>query len=288
MCADLALHRVIDETDGVVAELRDILVQLERGEIAATEALERIPALFSAVSVSTSEACVDIDRQLRCGFPEVVFAPGKPGDLICEIFQTLLDAGQDCLATRVSDEQANVLRRRFSDAIHNPVAATVTILRTTTSDPKRRIAVVSAGSSDRPVAEEAMETARWTGCTVDGICDVGVAGPHRLLNHVQRLRRSSAIVVVAGMEGALPSVVAGHVDCPVIGVPTSVGYGVAFGGVSALLSMLTSCAANVAVVNIDAGFKAGYLAGMIAWQSRSVERDKATAPPDEPSRSADQ
>ncbi len=131
--------------------------------------------------------------------------------------------------------------------------------------------VVTAGTSDRPVAEEALETLRWMNCRVELIVDVGVAGPHRLLSQLELLRDADAIVVVAGMEGALPSVVGGHVDCPVIAVPTSVGYGANFGGLSALLGMLNSCAANVTVVNIDAGFKGGYIAGLIAH--RSAQRD---------------
>ena len=132
--------------------------------------------------------------------------------------------------------------------------------------------VVTAGTSDRPVAEEALETLRWMNCEADLIIDVGVAGPHRLQQHLESLRGCDAIVVAAGMEGALPSVVGGHVDCPVVAVPTSVGYGANLGGLSALLGMLNSCAANVAVVNIDAGFKAGYIAGLIARRCSKSSR----------------
>ena len=137
------------------------------------------------------------------------------------------------------------------------------------TNPQLVVAVVSAGTSDLPIAEEAVETVRWMNCDVALIVDIGVAGPQRLLSRVEQLRKADAVVVVAGMEGALPSVVAGHVSVPVFGVPTSVGYGANFGGVSALLSMLNSCASNVAVVNIDAGFKAAYLAGMVARATAS-------------------
>jgi NCAIR mutase (PurE)-related protein len=139
---------------------------------------------------------------------------------------------------------------------------------TALSEPHGNVCVVSAGTSDQPIAEEAHETLLWMGVGTELIPDIGVAGPHRLIAQVERLRKADAIVVAAGMEGALPSVVAGHVACPVFAVPTSVGYGASFGGLAALLGMLNSCAANVAVVNIDAGFKAGYLAGLVALRSR--------------------
>ncbi len=211
----------------------------------------------------TPEACVDLGRAERCGFPEVVYGRGKTPKAIVGVFEALTAAGQACLATLVNDEQATVVQARFPDVVFNKTART---LRISPKNQKSRglVAVVSAGTSDLPIAEEAVETIRWANCEVDLIVDVGVAGPQRLLNRVEQLRRADSIVVVAGMEGALPSVVAGHVSTPVFAVPTSVGYGANFGGVSALLSMLNSCASNVAVVNIDAGFKAAYLAGMVA------------------------
>jgi pyridinium-3,5-biscarboxylic acid mononucleotide synthase len=210
----------------------------------------------------TPEACVD----LGSGFPEVVYGRGKTPEAIVGVFEALSAAGQSCLATRVDAQQAVAVRERFPEAVFNQTAGT---LRISSKTAKRRglVAVVSAGTSDLPVAEEAAETIRWMNCDVDLIVDVGVAGPQRLLGRVEQLRTAHAIVVVAGMEGALPSVVAGHVSTPVFAVPTSVGYGANFGGVAALLSMLNSCAANVAVVNIDAGFKAAYLAGMVARAS---------------------
>lgn len=222
-----------------------------------------IPAALEQVA-AVDGALVDLGRQTRCGFPEVVYGPGKPPEVVVAVFEELLKAGQPCLATRVSPEQVDAVRRRFPECIHHASARTVRIPLPGKVDPIGRVVVVTAGSSDRPVADEAAETLRWMGCDVEIITDIGVAGPQRLLAAVPRLRQADALVVVAGMEGALPSVVAGHVAVPVFAVPTSVGYGANFGGLSALLSMLNSCAANVAVVNIDAGFKGAWLAGMVA------------------------
>jgi len=184
------------------------------------------------------------------------------------------------LATRMSAEQAVELQRRFPQGAYNPVGRTFRIpLATAKSadgpagDTAGRVTIVTAGTSDLPVAEEARETALWTGARVNTILDVGVAGPHRLTANLPQLRGADAVVVVAGMEGALPSVVGGHVACPVLAVPTSVGYGASFGGVAALLGMLNSCASNVTVVNIDAGFKGGYIAGLIA---KNVARYRKT------------
>jgi NCAIR mutase (PurE)-related protein len=221
-------------------------------------------------------AKVDLARAGRCGFPEVVFAEGKSVESIEKIFRALFDHGADVLATRMSAEQAEVLADRFPRGEYNAVGRTFRIRREEPSaevkPPTGRVAIVTAGTSDLPVAEEARQTALWTGAKVDFIEDVGVAGPHRLTASLPVLREAHAVVVVAGMEGALPSVVGGHVSCPVIGVPTSVGYGTSFGGVAALLAMLNSCAANVTVVNIDGGFKGGYLAGLIARNSGLADR----------------
>jgi NCAIR mutase (PurE)-related protein len=214
---------------------------------------------------------LDLDRQRRCGFPEVVFGEGKSAETMVAIFQRLLGEGMPVLATRVTPEKAAVLQQHFEQSKYNATAKTFRI--GAGEKPKLdRVAVVTAGTSDLPVAEEARETLEWMGADVVMVHDVGVAGPHRLPEQLEKLRDVAAVVVVAGMEGALPSVVGGYVDCPVIGVPTSVGYGANFGGLSALLSMLNSCAANVSVVNIDAGFKAGYVAGLIA---RTKQRDRA-------------
>jgi pyridinium-3,5-biscarboxylic acid mononucleotide synthase len=212
---------------------------------------------------------LDLDRAQRCGHPEVVFGEGKSPETIVAVFRTQQAAGQASLATRVNPVQAEGVRAAFPDAIHNAVARTIRLPHPTSppspqAKSDRFVLVVTAGSSDRPVAEEALETLVWMGAHAELITDVGVAGPERLLKHVPRLREAVAIIVIAGMEGALPSVVGGWVACPVIAVPTSVGYGTSFNGLTALLGMLNSCSANVAVVNIDAGFKAGYLAGLIA------------------------
>ncbi|MCA9106153.1 MAG: nickel pincer cofactor biosynthesis protein LarB [Planctomycetales bacterium] len=227
-------------------------------------------------SASAESLTLDLDRERRCGYPEVIYGPGKPTDVVVKAVAALHDRGQDALVTRVDEPQAQALREAFPDGHFNSRART---WRCQTDTPERPlesglldatvhavapVAVVTAGTSDGPVAEEAAETLAWMRVPVKRINDVGVAGPHRLVARAAELRECGAIVVVAGMEGALPSVVAGHVGCPVIGVPTSVGYGANFQGVAALLSMLNSCAANVVVVNIDAGFKGGYVAGMIA------------------------
>lgn len=210
------------------------------------------------------EAQVDLDRSRRCGFPEVVFAQGKSVEAMEKIFASLVEHGVDVFATRMSSEQASVLESRFPGGRYNPVGRTFRIPLAEVKPTRGKVAIVTAGTSDLPVAEEARETADWTGAEVITIQDVGVAGPHRLKANLPLIESADAVVVVAGMEGALPSVVGGHVACPVIAVPTSVGYGASFGGLAALLGMLNSCASNVTVVNIDAGFKGGYIAGLIA------------------------
>lgn len=218
---------------------------------------------------------LDLDRRRRCGFPEVVYGPGKNSEQLREIVTTLLRHNEPVLVTRVDSIQAASLLSAFPDGRHNEVARTFRVdakLVPSTIEPAQQgkgkatahVALISAGTGDLPVAEEARETLDWMGVRVTMIHDVGVAGPHRLPARLTEFENADAIIVVAGMEGALPSVVAGYVSCPVIGVPTSVGYGANFAGVSALLSMLNSCASNVAVVNIDAGFKAAFMAGLIA------------------------
>ena len=245
-------------------DLQRLLSAVAEGELSigdAKVALENL-APQSTVSNDDESLRLDVARQTRCGFPEVVYAPGKSNAQIKDAFQSLLEAEQNCLATRVTDEQAEFLVERFPQACFNAEAKTV---RINLDDNKSgKVAVVTAGTSDRPVALEAVETLKWMNVGTELLSDVGVAGPQRFLQVKHRLDDCGAVVVVAGMEGALPSVVAGWLSCPVIAVPTSVGYGAAFGGVAALLSMLNSCASNVAVVNIDSGYKGGFLAGMIA------------------------
>jgi pyridinium-3,5-biscarboxylic acid mononucleotide synthase len=228
-----------------------------------------------APSAQLSAATVDLDRRRRCGYPEVIFGPGKTVEQICQIAATLVEHCEPVLATRIDEQQAAGLLAAFPSGRHNKVARTFRFGSESSPgptqqgkvSPKSFVAVISAGTGDLPVAEEARETLDWMGVSVTMVHDVGVAGPQRLPARLADFEHAAAIVVVAGMEGALPSVVGGYVSCPVIGVPTSVGYGANFGGVSALLSMLNSCANNVAVVNIDAGFKAGFMAGLIANRS---------------------
>jgi NCAIR mutase (PurE)-related protein len=243
-----------------ISQLAHALLQ---GQLSIEEFAHRLAA---APQADLGELQLDLDRARRCGFPEVIFGPGKsPETMVCAC-RTLLDAGQGCLCTRVSAEQAAALSRVFPNGIYEPVARTFRVAAPARdqSPTHGRVVVLTAGTSDQTVALEAVETLRWMEVGVELIQDVGVAGPQRLLRRVPELAGADAVVVVAGMEGALPSVVGGYVDCPVIAVPTSVGYGANLGGLAPLLTMLNSCAANVVVVNIDAGFKGGYVAGMIA------------------------
>ena len=242
--------------------------QLLDGQLTPQKFAEELTREHSA---QLDHATLDLDRQRRCGFPEVVFGEGKSVKLLTQIFQTLLAEQINVLATRVDAQKAEDLLVTFPQGRYNHQGRTFRIELNGRKPPiAGPVAVVTAGSSDLAVAEEARETLDWMGTRVEMIHDVGVAGPQRLLEHVPTLSTCDAVVVVAGMEGALPSVVGGHVPCPVIAVPTSVGYGASFGGLAALLGMLNSCAANVTVVNIDAGFKGGYIAGMIAAGRQAV------------------
>jgi NCAIR mutase (PurE)-related protein len=212
---------------------------------------------------------LDVARVARCGFSEVIFSPGKTLSDLTQAAERLLAERQTVLMTRIEAADAAALVQQFSTAIHNPLARTLRIAAVDSAGPATHVdpppvAVLTAGTGDIPIAEEACETLRWMGVEPRRAYDVGVAGPHRLLPHVPFLQTCRAIVVVAGMEGALPSVVGGHTSCPVIAVPTSLGYGAHFQGLVPLLGMINSCAANVVAVNIDAGFKGGYLAGLIA------------------------
>jgi len=236
------------------------------GRLAASEISAEEFLRLAAVEVGQAEiATVDLARAERCGFPEVIYGSGKSVAAIAEIAEQLLASEQRVLVTRVKAEKATELLQKFPEAQYNEVARTLQIhLASPLAAPIGHVAVITAGTSDVPVAEEARETLAWMGVRATMVHDVGVAGPHRLPERLAEFANADAVVVVAGMEGALPSVVGGYVPCPVFGVPTSVGYGANLGGLSALLSMLNSCASNVAVVNIDAGFKAGYLAGLVA------------------------
>lgn len=244
-------------------ELRVLLEQVRQGDVAPDEAAGRIR---SAPFVDAGGfAKVDLHRRLRCGYPEVVFGQGKTAEQIEAILAVLLRHEHGGLVTRVAPEVAAHLKARYPEGEHNAVARTFWVRGAADPGPKLgRVVVVTAGTSDLPVAEEARVTAEAWNCEVSLVADVGVAGLHRLLNQLPTFNGADALVVVAGMEGALPSVVGGLVDCPVIAVPTSIGYGASFQGISALLTMLNSCASNVVVCNVDAGFNGGHVAGLIA------------------------
>jgi NCAIR mutase (PurE)-related protein len=242
------------------AEAAQLLERFRVGKVSAEKVLR---AFQAAPATDLGFAQVDAHRALRKNFPEVIFGAGKTTEQIIGIAAKLLELGQQVLVTRVTAEQGRALRKKFKLAVHHALARCVTIEKK--AMPKRPgfIAVVCAGTSDLPVAEEASVTAEIMGNKVERINDVGVAGLHRMLARLDLLQSANVIVAVAGMEGALPSVLAGLVSKPVIAVPTSVGYGASFGGVAALLAMLNSCASGVTVVNIDNGFGAGYAASQI-------------------------
>ena len=241
--------------------IRELLESVRAGETDTDDALERLAQL---PFVEIEGARVDTHRALRAGLPEVIFAPGKTPTQIAEIVATLRAAEQDVLATRVEAEVAQKVLERLGSGVYDADSRTLWFgPEVAPVLGKGRVAVVSAGTSDGPVANEAARVARCFGNEVDQLSDVGVAGLHRLLASSEVLRAARVLIVVAGMEGALPTVVGGLVDKPVIAVPTSVGYGASFGGVAALLGMLTSCASNVSVVNIDNGFGAAYVATLI-------------------------
>ena len=240
--------------------LDEILAAYKTGALDLENAVTQIRgAFFQDLGHST----LDSDRVSRTGAAEVIYGEHKTPDQIVELVQAITQANQNALVTRTTPEVYERVRERFADATYHDQARTIVLQPHKPSEVETPIAVVTAGTSDLPVAEEAAVTAEFYGNSVLRIHDVGVAGVHRLLTRMDDIRACRVVVVVAGMEGALPSVVGGLVDKPVIAVPTSVGYGAAFGGVTALLGMLTSCASGLSVVNIDNGFGAGYLANMI-------------------------
>ncbi len=242
-------------------DLKTLLQQIKDGALGVDSAMERLRHLpFEDVGHAT----VDHHRGLRQGFPEVIFGQGKSFEQLERIINALLAQGNNILATRLDREMAHEVQRIFPAASYHATGRCLTIEQKPVEEKGRgTILVVSAGTSDIPVAEEALVTARMLGNRVEHLYDVGVAGIHRLLARRELLFSASVLIVVAGMEGALPSVVGGLVDRPVIAVPTSVGYGASFGGVAALLGMLNSCAAGVTVVNIDNGFGAAYAASLM-------------------------
>jgi pyridinium-3,5-biscarboxylic acid mononucleotide synthase len=245
----------------VTAEsIHKLFVQVRAGKVSPDEAVQRLRHLpFEDLEF----AKVDHHRALRAGMPEVIFGQGKTPAQLAQIFSRLAQHDGNLLATRVSKEQFAAVKKKVRGAQYRELARAVILQRDEKKYGKGIIAVVSAGTSDIPVAEEAVVTAEIMGNDVEHLYDVGVAGIHRLLANRASLTRARVVIVCAGMEGALPSVVGGLVGVPVIAVPTSVGYGAAFKGVAALLGMMNSCASNVSVVNIDNGFGAGYVAALI-------------------------
>ena len=241
-------------------EAIQLLEKFRAGSVGRGQVLR---AFQAAPTADLGFAQVDTHRALRKGFPEVIFGAGKSPAQVVKIAAKLVAHEQRVLVTRLTPEHARALRKKFKRAVHHEAARCVTIENQPLAKRPGSIAVICAGTSDLAVAEEAAVTAEIMGNRVERIVDAGVAGLHRILSRLETIQRANVLVVVAGMEGALPSVVAGLVSKPVIAVPTSVGYGASFGGVAALLGMLNSCGSGVTVVNIDNGFGAGYAASQI-------------------------
>ena len=243
--------------------VRALLEELRAGRVTAEDVVARLAA---SPYEDLGFARVDHHRELRTGFPEVVFGLGKTPEQIVRLAGSLLGRSDRLLVTKAGAEAYEAVREEVEDASYDEQARTIVVDRSDARERVGGVVVASAGTSDLPVAREAVVTAEVMGCEVIQLNDVGVAGIHRLLEHLPTLQAARVVVAVAGMEGALPSVVGGLVRAPVIAVPTSVGYGASYGGIAALLAMLNSCAPGVAVVNIDNGFGAGYLAAVIAKQ----------------------
>ncbi len=242
-----------------IEKLRALLEEVKGGEIAVDDALQSLRTLpFEDLGFSK----IDHHRQLRTGFPEVIFCQGKTVEHVKQISERILAAGHPLLATRATPDMYEAVKAIQPAARYNDLGRTISVSQSE-EEGTPGILVVSAGTSDLPVAEEAAETVLMMGNAPERLYDVGVAGLHRLISNHEKLLTARVIIVIAGMEGALPSVVGGLVDCPVIAVPTSIGYGASFGGLAALLGMLNSCASGVTVVNIDNGFGAGYSASLI-------------------------
>lgn len=237
-----------------------LLEEFRAGKVSREKALQ---AFQAAPVANLGFASVDTHRALRNGFPEVIFGAGKTPEQVAKIAAKVVGKNGRVLITRASQEQARAVRKKFKMAVHHKTARCITIEKKPVVKRAGTVAVICAGTSDLPVAEEAAITAEIMGNRVERIWDVGVAGLHRLLARLETIQQANVLVVVAGMEGALPSVVAGLVARPVIAVPTSIGYGASFGGLAALLGMLNSCGSGVTVVNIDNGFGAGYAASQI-------------------------
>lgn len=241
-------------------EIKQLLLEVKQGVVDVDSAMTQLKDLpFSDLGFAN----IDNHRELRTGYPEVIFGAGKTTTQVVQIIQYMLTRNNNILVTRTSPEVYTAVRVVCPQAEYNMAARTISIKQRDMEMPETPIAIVTAGTSDIPVAEEAAITAEIFGNRVLRINDVGIAGIHRLFDKLDLIRSARVVIVIAGMEGALPSVVGGLVDKPVIAVPTSIGYGANFHGLSALLGMLTSCASGVAVMNIDNGFGAGYYASMI-------------------------
>ena len=252
---------VLSEKSMDADAIKEVLESVSSGRMTVDEALQKLKRLpFEDLAY----ACVDHHRPLRKGFPEVIFGEGKSVEQILGVVGAMVDQKDTVMITRISPEKAEAVRAKHPDAVYH-AEARMLVLKSEAVQPvgKGLVLVIAAGTSDIPVAEEAFLTAKTMGHRVEKLYDVGVSGLHRLMLRESFWTEASVFIVVAGMEGALPSVVGGLVDKPVIAVPTSVGYGASFGGITALLAMLNSCASNVSVVNIDNGFGAGYVAALI-------------------------
>jgi pyridinium-3,5-biscarboxylic acid mononucleotide synthase len=240
--------------------IEDILKQVRDGVLTPEAALEELKD-FPCRDLGFAQ--IDHHRELRKGHPEIIYGLGKTPDQIMKISAEILEKGSNLLVTKVKPETWNIIREGIPGSVYNELGRTVSLMTSPPPPGKGRIAVITAGTSDIPIAEEACATSEILGNETERIYDVGVAGLHRILGQYERIRKARVLIVVAGMEGALPSVVAGLTAVPIVAVPTSVGYGASFGGLAALLAMLNSCPGGVGVVNIDNGFGAAYLASLI-------------------------
>ena len=250
--------------------LEELLSKVKTGEIAINEAVEKLKKLPYE---DMGFAKIDHHRKLRKGQAEVIYCAGKTAQENAEIFERMLQNNDNIMGTRADENIYNAVQKVAADAVYNVKARIITVKRAEIQLAKDSIVIATGGTSDIPVAEEAAVTAEFLGNRVERLYDVGVAGIHRLFMNAEVLNKAGVVIAVAGMEGALASVVAGIVNCPVIAVPTSVGYGASFGGLSALLTMLNSCASGIGVVNIDNGFGAGFLASMI---NRRIANESST------------
>ena len=243
-----------------IKEVEKLLIDVKNGSKGVEEALD---TLKNFPYTDLGFARIDNHREMRTGYPEIIYCAGKSIEQVKEIFRVMAESENSVIGTRANHDMYEAVRSISPDAVYHPIARIISLQKKKPKAPKSMIAVITAGTSDMPVAEEAAITAELLGNNVLRIYDAGVAGIHRLVDKLPEIRKCRVVIVIAGMEGALASVVGGLVDKPVIAVPTSVGYGANFGGISALLAMLTSCSTGVTVVNIDNGFGAGFSASMI-------------------------